>query len=142
MPGSPASISVVNQPISFPINSSPGVPLIVKVVDANGNAVSGVTVTFWPQGQGNGASCTFAGGVNTAVTDENGKFELTDVPPGQYQIVAWHEGWKLDREESAFDVLTERKVRRPVFSDPRTWEKQVTVGPDEKAVINFVFGEK
>ena len=46
------------------------------------------------------------------------------------QIVAWHEGWKLDREEAAFDVLTERKVRRPVFSDPKTWEKQITVSPD------------
>jgi hypothetical protein len=77
-----------------------------------------------------------------AVTDENGRFELTDVPPGKYVIVAWHEGWKLAREESAFDVLTERKVRRPVFSDPKTWEKQVTVNPDETAVINFLLGEK
>jgi hypothetical protein len=77
-----------------------------------------------------------------AVTDENGKFELTDVPPGQYQIVAWHEGWKLDREEAAFDVLTQRKIRRPIFSDPKTWEKQITVSPDQTAVINFVLGEK
>lgn len=76
------------------------------------------------------------------MTDENGKFELTDVPPGKYVIVAWHEGWKLAREESAFDVLTERKIRRPVFSDPKTWEKQVTVNPDETAIINFVLGEK
>jgi carboxypeptidase family protein len=77
-----------------------------------------------------------------AVTDENGRFELTDVPPGRYEIVAWHEGWKLTREEAAFDVLTERKIRRPVFSDPKTWEKQVTVSPDETAVINFVLGDK
>ncbi len=77
-----------------------------------------------------------------AVTDESGKFELTDVPPGQYQIVAWHEGWKLDREEAAFDVLTERKIRRPVFSGPKTWEKKVTVKTDENAVVDFVLGEK
>jgi hypothetical protein len=77
-----------------------------------------------------------------AVTDESGKFELTDVPPGQYQIVAWHEGWKLDREEAAFDVLTERKIRRPVFSDPKTWEKKVAVKADEHAVVDFVLGEK
>lgn len=77
-----------------------------------------------------------------AVTDENGRFELTDVPPGQYQIVAWHEGWKLEREEAAFDVLTEHKVRRPIFSDPKTWEKPVTVAPDETAIINFVIGAK
>jgi hypothetical protein len=67
---------------------------------------------------------------------------LTDVPPGQYEIVAWHEGWKLDREESAFDVLTQRKIRHPIFSDPNTWEKQVTVGSDATAVVNFVLGEK
>jgi hypothetical protein len=77
-----------------------------------------------------------------SVTDESGKFELTDVPPGQYQIVAWHEGWKLEREEAAFDVLTERKIRRPVFSDPKALEKQVMVKPDETAVINFVLSEK
>ena len=77
-----------------------------------------------------------------SVTDDSGKFELTDVPPGQYQIVAWHEGWKLEREEAAFDVLTERKIRRPVFSDPKTLEKQVMVKPDETAVINFVLNEK
>jgi hypothetical protein len=77
-----------------------------------------------------------------AVTDESGKFELTDVPPGQYQIVAWHEGWKLDREEAAFDVLTERKIRRPVFSGPKTWEKKVTVKTDENSVVDFVLGEK
>jgi hypothetical protein len=76
------------------------------------------------------------------VTDGSGKFELTDVPPGQYEIVAWHEGWKLEREVAAFDVLTERRIQRPVFSDAKTWEKQVTVRPDETAVINFVFGEK
>jgi Carboxypeptidase regulatory-like domain len=76
------------------------------------------------------------------VTDESGKFELTGVPPGRFQIVAWHEGWKLEREEGAFDVLTERKIRRPVFSDPRIWEKQVTVSPDENSAVDFVLGEK
>jgi Carboxypeptidase regulatory-like domain len=77
-----------------------------------------------------------------AVTDESGRFELKDVPPGQYQIVAWHEGWKIEREDAAFDVLTERRIGRPVFSDPKTWEEQVTVKAHETAVINFVLGEK
>src|SRR2546422_11430620 len=26
-----------------------------------------------------------------AVTDENGKFSITDVPPGMYRIKVWHE---------------------------------------------------
>ncbi|MBV8051227.1 MAG: hypothetical protein JOZ80_08575 [Acidobacteriaceae bacterium] len=73
-----------------------------------------------------------------AVTDESGKFELTNVPPGQYEIVAWHEGWSVAREESMFDVLTEKRVQRPQFSDPKTLEKKVTVNPNETAVVNFV----
>jgi hypothetical protein len=77
-----------------------------------------------------------------AVTDESGNFELTDVPPGKYEIVAWHEGWKLLRQEGSFDVLTEHKVQRPVFSDPRTWEKSVSVGERETSVVNFVLADK
>jgi hypothetical protein len=77
-----------------------------------------------------------------AVTDESGKFELSDVPPGEYEIVAWHEGWKVNRQEQAFDVLTERRVQRPVFSEPRTWEKKVSVHPNSSAVLNFVISEK
>jgi hypothetical protein len=77
-----------------------------------------------------------------AVTDENGNFELSDVPPGHYQIVAWHEGWGVEHQETAYDVLTERKVQRPVFSDAKSWEKSVTVTDSGKAVVNFAISEK
>ena len=76
------------------------------------------------------------------VTDETGRFELTDVPPGEYEIVAWHEGWKVVREEATFDVLTERRIQRPVFSDARTWEEKVTVGKNGTAAVNFVLADK
>jgi hypothetical protein len=76
------------------------------------------------------------------VTDESGRFELTDVPPGEYEIVAWHEGWKVMRQEATFDVLTERRIQRPVFSEPRTWEEKVTVGKNGAAVVNFVLADK
>ena len=46
-----------------------------------------------------------------AVTDESGRFTFTEVPPGTYQIVAWHEGWGLAGKEQAYDVLTERSVQ-------------------------------
>jgi hypothetical protein len=66
-------------------------PLVAKVTDANGNAVSGVTVTFLLQGQG--ASCSFAGGVNTAVTDVNGLATSAAITAsgiaGQYNVQAW-----------------------------------------------------
>ena len=77
-----------------------------------------------------------------AVTDESGRFQFTDVPSGTYQIVAWHEGWNLMGKEQSFDVLTEKKVDRPVFSEPKTWEKSVTVGGNQNATVNFVISNR
>jgi hypothetical protein len=77
-----------------------------------------------------------------AVTDESGHFELADVPPGTYQIVAWHEGWTLMGKEQAYDVLTERKVERPVFGEAKTWEKSVTVSANQTSSVEFVIATK
>ena len=77
-----------------------------------------------------------------AVTDESGKFEFTDVPPGTYQIVAWHEGWTVAGSEHAYDVLTEHKVERPIFTEPKTWEKPVSVSANQSTVVNFVISNK
>ena len=77
-----------------------------------------------------------------AVTDESGKFELSDVPPGEYEIVAWHEGWGIARKEGSFDVLTQQRVERPIFTEPRIWAKQVSVPPNAAAVANFVIADK
>jgi len=77
-----------------------------------------------------------------AVTDASGKFSLTDVPPGEYQLVAWHEGWDVVRTEGAFDVLTERKIQRPIFSDPKTWEKEANVSGGQTTVVNFAISGK
>jgi Polysaccharide lyase family 4, domain II len=77
-----------------------------------------------------------------AVTDESGRFTLTDVPPGAYQLVAWHEGWGLAGKEQAYDVLTEHTVQRPLFTEAKTWERSVTVSPRQSSTVNFVIGNK
>jgi hypothetical protein len=77
-----------------------------------------------------------------AVTTDSGEFKLTNVPPGQYEIVAWHEGWGVVRQEGSFDVLTTKRVERPVFTQPREWSKKVSVDSNGSAAVNFVLGEK
>jgi len=77
-----------------------------------------------------------------AVTDESGQFEFTDVPPGTYQIMAWHEGWGVVGREHAYDVLTERKVERPIFTEPKILEKSVTVTASQVSTVNFVVSNK
>jgi hypothetical protein len=39
-------------------------------------------------------------------------------------------------------VLTERSVQRPVFTEPKTWEKSVTVNTNQPSTVNFVIGNK
>jgi hypothetical protein len=76
------------------------------------------------------------------VTDQDGNFELTDVPPGDYEIVAWHEGWKVTGESALYDIATQVRVKRPVFSDPIMWSKSVTVQPHQTADVKFTLGER
>jgi hypothetical protein len=77
-----------------------------------------------------------------AVTDEHGEFKLTDVPPGEYEIVAWHEGWQILSEAKVLDVGAQVEVKRPIYSTPVTWTKKVTVKGGEPTVVDFAIGEK
>jgi hypothetical protein len=77
-----------------------------------------------------------------AVTDQNGRFELGDVPPGNYEVVAWHEGWHVLGRENAVDVFTQKPILRALFSEPRTWERSISVLGGDTALVNFVITDK
>lgn len=77
-----------------------------------------------------------------AVTDADGNFKLTNVPAGEYEIEAWHEGWKVTGEGAVYDVMTQMRVQRPVFSDPVEWTKKVSVPSNGTTSVNFVISDK
>jgi len=69
--GPPASIAASSgTPQTATVNTAFATGLAVTVKDSYGNAVGGATVTF--KAPSSGASGTFAGGVNTAVTNAQG----------------------------------------------------------------------
>jgi hypothetical protein len=71
------------------------------------------------------------------VTDRDGNFELTQVPPGDYEIVAWHEGWKVVGQNALYDLKTQVRVNHPVFSDPVIWSKPVKVPARSAVEVNL-----
>lgn len=64
-----------------------------------------------------------------AVTDADGKFEISGVPPGKYILVAWHEGYKVIREESS----------RPFYDRPHIRRQEIEVKPRETVEVRFEF---
>jgi hypothetical protein len=62
------------------------------------------------------------------VTDAQGQFEITQVPPGVYRVQAWHEGWHI----VAYDTES-----RPRFEEPYTMSAEVTVQPGQTTYVEF-----
>jgi plastocyanin len=63
-----------------------------------------------------------------AVTDDEGRFRIGEIPPGRYRVVAWHEGW----------VVTGRdKDGRPLHDPPRLLTQEITIPPKGEATLDF-----
>ncbi len=67
-----------------------------------------------------------------ALTDENGAFTLTDVPPGKYTIKMWHESWEVAEKIEKDGVVTGYD-----FKDPVEQTKEVEVASGGSAGVDF-----
>ena len=63
-----------------------------------------------------------------AVTDDTGAFRIADIPPRTYKVTMWHEG---------FRPRGTAKDGRPLYDEPRTITKQVTIAPGGAATVQF-----
>lgn len=64
-----------------------------------------------------------------AVTDSEGKFEITGVPPGKYKVIAWHEGYNITKFVSS----------RPSYDEPHVISKSIEVKPNGVVEERFEF---
>src|SRR5438552_4105054 len=63
-----------------------------------------------------------------AVTDDRGAFRIADVPPGTYKVTMWHEGFRPRGVD---------KDGRPLYDEPRTITRHVTIAPKGAATVEF-----
>jgi plastocyanin len=67
-----------------------------------------------------------------AITDKNGDFSLSDVPPGSYTLHMWHEGVTIVKKELEHD-----KVKKYEFEQPYEESRQVTVRAEATSTADF-----
>lgn len=63
-----------------------------------------------------------------AVTDERGAYRMDGIPPGSYKVTMWHEGFR----PKGFD-----KDGRPLYDEPLTITRDVTIAPRATATLDF-----
>ncbi|WP_053237638.1 carboxypeptidase regulatory-like domain-containing protein [Sandaracinus amylolyticus] len=66
-----------------------------------------------------------------AVSDAEGRFQLTGIPPGQYVVRVWHEG---------FLTSGATESGRPVYSAPIVMSRPVTVSTGHDTPVDFEVG--
>ncbi len=67
-----------------------------------------------------------------AITDSEGRFSLTDVPPGRYRLVAWHEGY----------TIRDFSDGRPLYDDPHILIQEVELLPGGSFTVDFTLSAR
>jgi hypothetical protein len=62
------------------------------------------------------------------VTDDHGAFRIDGVPPGTWKVTMWHEGYRPKGVD---------KDGRPLYDEPRTVTREITVAPKGTATVDF-----
>jgi hypothetical protein len=67
-----------------------------------------------------------------AVTDNEGRYKLENIPPGSYKIKMWHEGVAVINKETEND-----KVKKYIYEEPYIVENEAVVPPNGKITLDF-----
>lgn len=102
-----------------------------RVQDEGGKAMAGVTVSVWPKTPDPGR---INGGAQRTNTDQNGRFRLTGLPPGEYLIAAWEELEQGLAESSEFLALFSSSAKTITLQESAREELQLQPVPRKKIV--------
>jgi hypothetical protein len=69
-----------------------------------------------------------------AVADATGRFELTSVPPGDYELVTWLPSWFVVRRERDPELTA---VVRIAFGPHFEWRRPMTIRREESATVSI-----
>ena len=67
-----------------------------------------------------------------AVTDNNGRYRLDNIPPGKFTLMMWHEGVAVVNKE-----IEKEKVKKYIFEEPYEVKKEVIVNVSETISVDF-----
>jgi hypothetical protein len=111
----------------------PGQPRMRRLVDAGILELSSATGCFWMRGY-----LFVDHHPYYTRTDASGRFLLTDVPPGEYEVVCWHPNWSVERQERDPETSL---LKRVLFRPAREQVRRISVGPQQSCSVHMTFAD-